>query len=68
MIDEELVETLACIRDEYCAKYTAYDSWSKHCMSSCPFNEKGSCIIGLAASILYEELLNRKEIKNETNS
>ena len=61
MIDEELVETLACIRDEYCAKYTAYDSWSKHCMSSCPFNEKGSCIIRLVASILYEELLNRKE-------
>ena len=61
MIDEELVETLACIRDEYCAKYTAYDSWSKHCMSSCPFNEKGSCIIGLVTNILYEELLNRKE-------
>lgn len=33
MIDEELVETLTCIRDEYCSKYTAYDSWSKHC---CP--------------------------------
>lgn len=63
MIDEELVETLVCIRDEYCAKYTAYDSLSKHCtcMSSCPFNEKGSCIVGLAANILYEELLNRKE-------
>ena len=61
MIDEELVETLVCIRGEYCSKYTAYDSWSKDCMSSCPFNEKGSCIIGLAASILYEELLNRKE-------
>lgn len=56
MIDEELVETLACIRGEYCAKYTAYDSWSKHCMSSCPFNEKGSCIIGLAANILYGEV------------
>ena len=28
MIDEELVETLTCIRDEYCAKYTAYDGWS----------------------------------------
>ena len=61
MIDKELVETLDCIWDEYCSKYTAYESWSKHCMSSCPFNEKGSCIIGLAASILYEELLNRKE-------
>ena len=61
MIDEELFETLTCIRDEYCAKYTAYDSWSKHCMSSCPFNEIGSCIVGLAASILYEELLNRKD-------
>ena len=61
MIDEELVETLTFIRDEYCAKYTAYDSWSKHCMSSCPFNEKGSCIIGLVANILYDELLNRKE-------
>lgn len=61
MIDEELIETLTCIRGEYCAKYTAYDSWSKHCMSSCPSNEKGSCIIGLAANILYEELLNRKE-------
>lgn len=56
MIDEELVETLACIRDEYCDKYTAYDNWSKHCMSSCPFNEKGSCIIGLAANILYGEV------------
>ena len=56
MIDEELVETLTCIRDEYCAKYTAYDSWSKHCMSSCPFNEKGSCIIRLAANILYGEV------------
>ena len=61
MINEELVETLACIRDEYCSKYTAYDSLSKHCTSSCPFNEKGSCIIVLTANILYEELLNRKE-------
>ena len=61
MIDKELVETLDCIWDEYCSKYTTYDSWSKHCMSSCPFNEKGSCVVGLAANILYEELLNRKD-------
>ena len=61
MIDDELVKTLVCIRDEYCSKYTAYDSWSKHCMSSCPYNEKGSCVIGRAINILYEELLNRKD-------
>lgn len=61
MIDKELVEILDCIWDEYCSKYTTYDSWSKHCMSSCPFNEKGSCIIGLVTNILYDELLNRKD-------